>query len=237
MKLYCLSFDNQTDCAKTLLYLLKTPQLNEEFTLPQIEVLETSIHSSHELVSLSQKACPEHRPVFLGRDVRISSDLIRGFAKTHQQSGLVLLCARVPPYLKDLVEQGVISPERILLIGLRGYTSEEIALLRHQGIRSIGLNTFIEEGIAEVAFSVMEALRGWKSVYLSLNLNVVDPVFVPGVDHPEVGGFTSRELLFLLQKLKLVNTIKAFDLVGINPEKDRDGLTAHLGAKLLLALS
>ena len=67
-------------------------------------------------------------------------------------------------------------------------------------------------------------------LYVSLDLDVVDPAFAPGVSHPEPGGFTSRELLALLQGLSV--PIVGADIVELNPTRDSGGMTAGLAAKL-----
>lgn len=67
-------------------------------------------------------------------------------------------------------------------------------------------------------------------VYLSLDMDVVDPAFAPGVSHYEPGGLTSRELISILQNLN-VNMVGA-DLVEFNPTRDPSGITAMLAAKL-----
>lgn len=67
-------------------------------------------------------------------------------------------------------------------------------------------------------------------VYISLDLDVLDPAFAPGVSHHEPGGMTSRELISILQNLK-ANVVGA-DLVELNPTRDPSGITAMLAAKL-----
>ena len=67
-------------------------------------------------------------------------------------------------------------------------------------------------------------------VYVSLDMDAIDPAFAPGVSHHEPGGLTSREVLGILQKLR-PNVVGA-DLVEFNPTRDPSGITAMLGAKL-----
>ena len=71
--------------------------------------------------------------------------------------------------------------------------------------------------------------------YISLDLDVLDPAFAPGVSHLEPGGMSSRALLSMIQKLK-VDIIGA-DIVELNPSRDFNGMTAVLAAKLLKELS
>jgi arginase len=67
-------------------------------------------------------------------------------------------------------------------------------------------------------------------LYLSLDMDAIDPAFAPGVSHHEPGGFTSREILSILQNLKAI--VVGADLVEFNPARDPSGITAMLAAKL-----
>jgi arginase family enzyme len=67
-------------------------------------------------------------------------------------------------------------------------------------------------------------------VYLSLDVDCLDPAYAPGVSHPEPGGLSTRQVLYLLNGLR--GRLVGADLVEINPERDPSGITAALGAKL-----
>jgi len=71
-------------------------------------------------------------------------------------------------------------------------------------------------------------------VYISLDLDALDPAFAPGVSHREPGGLTTREVIHLLQQLQ--GRVVGADLVEYNPSRDVDRLTANLGAKLMKEL-
>lgn len=72
------------------------------------------------------------------------------------------------------------------------------------------------------------------SVYLSFDMDVLDPAFAPGVSHHEPGGFTTREVLRMIQKLDL--NIVGLDLVEYNPNRDLNGITAMTAAKIIKEL-
>lgn len=71
-------------------------------------------------------------------------------------------------------------------------------------------------------------------VYLSFDMDVLDPAFAPGVSHHEPGGFSTREILGIIQSLKL--DIIGCDLVEYNPDRDIQGVTAMVAAKILKEL-
>jgi arginase family enzyme len=69
-------------------------------------------------------------------------------------------------------------------------------------------------------------------LYLSLDLDVLDPAHAPGVSHPEPGGLSTREAISLIQAIP-AGTLVAADLVELNPANDLRDLTARVAAKLL----
>ena len=77
-----------------------------------------------------------------------------------------------------------------------------------------------------------------RELYLSLDIDVVDPIFAPSTGYHEPGGLTSRQLIYLIQRLNMVRTLKAVDLVEINEKKDqeKDMVTVKLGAKIVAEL-
>ena len=72
-------------------------------------------------------------------------------------------------------------------------------------------------------------------MYVSIDIDVIDPSFAPATGYREPGGLTSRELLYLIQRINKVKSLRAVDIVEINPEKDKEYgmITTKLGAKIL----
>ena len=68
-------------------------------------------------------------------------------------------------------------------------------------------------------------------LYLSLDMDCLDPAFAPGVSHHEPGGMTTREVLGIIQNLK--GPLVGADIVEVNPKRDLNGVTAMVAAKLL----
>ena len=79
----------------------------------------------------------------------------------------------------------------------------------------------------------MEMCNKFKRLYLSLDIDVVDPAFAPGVGYLESGGLTSNEILYFVRRLKLLKNLKRFDLVEVIPEKDKNNMTVNLAVRIL----
>jgi len=112
--------------------------------------------------------------------------------------------------------------------------------LTQVGIRT--LNDHQQTQVSKFGVKVID-MRNWSPdidlnlsgpVYLSFDMDVLDPAFAPGVSHHEPGGFTTREVLRMIQKLDL--NIVGLDLVEYNPERDLNGVTAMTAAKIIKEL-
>ena len=112
--------------------------------------------------------------------------------------------------------------------------------LTQVGIRT--LNDHQQTQVSKFGVKVID-MRNWSpdidlnlsgTVYLSFDMDVLDPAFAPGVSHHEPGGFTTREVLRMIQKLDL--NIVGLDLVEYNPDRDLNGVTAMTAAKIIKEL-
>lgn len=108
------------------------------------------------------------------------------------------------------------------------------------GIRTMNIHQ--SEQVKRFGVEVIE-MKDWSNdinfhlegpVYISLDLDVIDPAFAPGISHHEPGGFTSREVISLIQNIK--GNVVGADLVEYNPTRDVSGITGMLAAKLFKEL-
>jgi len=81
----------------------------------------------------------------------------------------------------------------------------------------------------------MEFTKG-KESYVSIDIDVIDPAFAPATGYCEPGGLTSRQFLYIIQRINKIKNLKAVDIVEINPDKDGGEKTVKLGAKILSEL-
>lgn len=132
---------------------------------------------------------------------------------------------------RRLIEEGILDPERMVSIGIKGplNTAEDLDYAQQQGIELVTYDRWKREGFTPVQFLLDKI--GSDPVYLSYDIDCVDPVFAPGTGTPCVGGFTSAEALDLVRQLRGINLIGA-DVVEVLPDRDVAGNTALLAAHI-----
>lgn len=170
-------------------------------------------------------------PVVLGGDHSISEPNIRAVAGRHGPVGLVHFDTHTdtgtevfgveqshgtPMY--RLVRDGHVDPGRYVQIGLRGYWpgETELAWQAEQGIRSFFMRDVRERGVDDVVARTIE-LVGVGPVFVTVDIDVLDPAFAPGTGTPEPGGLTSLELLGALRAVAERLDVVGADLVEIIP--------------------
>jgi len=188
--------------------------------------------------------------LFLGGDHSISYLLVKSFFEVcklrKRESCLIVFDAhpdcmkpidkKIPTHeewLRALVEAGF-PAKNILLVGVRNSWKDEIVFLKENKILFMDVDKLLLD-VEDACDTIMEFASG-KELYVSLDIDVVDPVFAPGTGYCEPGGLTSRQLIYLFKRISKMKNLNAVDLVEINSEKDKNNLTIKLGAKILSEL-
>jgi len=191
-------------------------------------------------------------PVILGGDHSIASADVAGIAR-HRGLGTIsmihfdahadtgedqfgALIGHGTP-MRRLIDNGIVRGDRFLQLGLRGYwpDSKTLDWMRDQGMRSYemteihhrGLNTVLDESFATLT-------DGCDGVFLSVDIDVVDPGMAPGTGTPEPGGMTSRELLESVRRIRLELPVVGIDVVEVAPAFDSADITAILANRVVL---
>lgn len=190
----------------------------------------------------------------LGGDHTIALPLLRSVHRDHGKIAVLHFDAHLDtwdtyfgaPYthgtpFRRASEEGLLDLERCLHMGIRGplYSSRDLEddhLLGFQVIRSDDYET---DGVASIVQRMRRRL-GDAPVYVSVDIDVLDPAHAPGTGTPEAGGLTSRELLNTLRGLVGLNIIGA-DIVEVSPPYDHAEITgiaaAHVAYELLSVLA
>ncbi|MEL6287274.1 MAG: agmatinase [Pseudomonadota bacterium] len=134
------------------------------------------------------------------------------------------------------IEEGLLDPKRVVQIGIRGtqYDGADIEWGRAQGVTIIEIEALFARGIEDVMREAREIV-GSDPVYVSYDIDFVDPAYAPGTGTPEVGGpnsFQAQQVARSLSGLEIVGA----DLVEVSPPFDPSGGTAWLGVSLMFEL-
>jgi len=132
-------------------------------------------------------------------------------------------------YLRRIIEKQ--GSDTITHVGARSYVKEELAFKKEHNVKSIS-NMDIRDGKAVKL--IKDAASVFDKLYVSIDLDVLDPAFAPGVGNPEAVGITSRELYDMICALEDKHIIAA-DIVELCPEFD-NGSTAAIAARLMSAI-
>ncbi len=220
--------------------------LSEEGILPLFDVEETDIANIYQ--KSKQTLQNNTKPLFLGGDHSITLPIVKAFKEIYPENpGIIIFDAHpdaensfMPQGQEDLlcalINQNIIKKANILLVGTRKFSKNELEFIQKNKIRYFSMKEIAAEGIQELSESLMSVAKNFKDLYISIDIDVLDPTFAPGTTYQEPGGLTTRELLFFLHRLKKMHNLSAFDLTEINPTKDINNITSKIGAKILVEL-
>jgi agmatinase len=140
--------------------------------------------------------------------------------------------------VRRLIESGVIAGAAFVQIGLRGYwpPPDVFDWMRSQGMRWYQMEEIEARGLDSVVDeAVAKALDGRDCIYVSIDVDVLDPAYAPGTGTPEPGGLTSRQLLRAVREIVLRANVVGVDVVEVAPAYDGPGsITAEVAHRLVL---
>jgi len=171
-------------------------------------------------------------PIFLGGDHSVTWPLVRGLRRAVGDFAILHFDAHPDCYadfegnpfshaspFARIMEEGLCT--RLVSVGIRTATGHQREQKARHGIEWLEMRE--RRTWPRLSFDV--------PVYVSLDLDVLDPAFAPGVSHHEPGGMSVREVLDVIQAIDA--PIVGADVVELNPSRDLNGVTAMVGAKLV----
>lgn len=126
----------------------------------------------------------------------------------------------------------VLDFHKSVLIGTRAAEPEELENAGKSGLRIINPLDITEFGAQKVAEIIKSRTRGSK-IYISIDLDCLDPAFAPGVSVPSPSGLTSVDIIYLLKSIVSNGSVVGLDIVELSPDYDINGITARLAARIL----
>ncbi len=139
--------------------------------------------------------------------------------------------------MRRLIESGAVLGRNFVQVGLRGYWPpvETFRWMQEQGLRYHFMREIEERGAdAVIAQAIEEALDGPDYVYLSLDIDVIDPGLAPGTGTPEPGGMLTREVLRAIRQIVAAVDLAGMDVVEVSPPYDHAETTAMAGNRAAL---
>ncbi len=189
------------------------------------------------------------RIIAIGGDHTIALPMLRAVARKHGPVALIHFDAHLDTWdtyfsapvthgtiFRRAFEEGLLLEERSIHAGIRGpiYGPNDLIEDRQMGFRTIRATDLPIIGISAAIEAIRERV-GEAPVYLSVDIDVLDPAFAPGTGTPEVGGLASRELLQLLRGLKGLGIVGC-DVVEVAPAYDHAEITALAAATVVFEM-
>ncbi|MGD9276649.1 MAG: arginase family protein [Candidatus Pacearchaeota archaeon] len=220
------------------------------FDLEEIHLDNFNLELTNKLIYKNSYEAYEDKPktIFLGGDHSISYSLVKSLydycRKEEKEPCLIvfdahpdLMPAMNEPtheeWLRKLIDEGF-PAKNILLVGVRNSDREEIKFMNEKKIQKISVNSIIED-IQNIADTITEFANS-RETYVSIDIDVTDPAFAPATGYSEPGGISSRDFIYLIQRINKIKNLKGVDIVEINPTKKGGEETVKLGAKILSEL-
>ena len=209
-----------------------------------IEEAISSIHKSYD--QLSERA---KKIVTIGGDHTITLPILRSLKAKHGAISVVHFDAHLDTWdsyfgadythgttFRRASEEGLLDPEGCMHIGIRGplYAAKDLSDDKALGFQIFSSVEFQDLGV-NAAIEKMKARVGKRPVYISIDIDVLDPAHAPGTGTPEAGGLTSRELLSVLRATAGMNVIGA-DIVEVAPAYDHAQITGIAASHVMYEL-
>ena len=214
-----------------------------------IEEAIVSIEKSHR--DLSEKV---KKIVTIGGDHTITLPILRSLYKQHGRISVIHFDAHLDTWdsyfgadythgttFRRASEEGLLDPEGCMHIGIRGplYSAKDLVNDNAVGFQIFSSIEFQDLGVQEAIKKMISRVSN-RPVYVSIDIDVLDPAHAPGTGTPEAGGLTSRELLALIRSTAGLNIVGA-DVVEVAPAYDFSQITgivaSHVLYELICALS
>jgi len=214
----------------------------QKLDLEEIHVDNFNVEESGKLIyeNCLEEFEKQDKVIFIGGDHSISFPILKAFNKVFNNTFLIVLDAHADcmepmkeptheEWLRAIIENGF-NPKNIILIGARKIEEAEKEFLDKKGVKYYSEI----ESIENFADMVTEKANK-RDVYVSIDIDVLDPAFAPGVNCPELVGLNSREFFYLLKRIFHISTLRAFDIVEVVPSIDEkyDYRTVKTASKII----
>ncbi len=188
-------------------------------------------------------------PLFLGGDHSVTIPLSKAFAKHYYPEPVGMIHLDAHNDLMDIyqgknwshacpqrrfIEQKNARSENLFLVGIREFEAEELDYLKeHPEIGLVTAHSYYRDGHETVIDRMISAMHGLQAIYLSIDIDILDPAYAPGTGTPQAGGFSTRELIELVRDILSTLPVKAIDIVEVAPPLDYLNITSRAALKVI----
>jgi len=185
--------------------------------------------------------------IFVGGDHSITYSLFKGFVSNKKKGkvGLVIFDAHPDcvndftheDFLRVLIEEKIVKPKNVLIIGLRKIDPIEQEFLNKYNIKRVLMKSLKNEYFfGRCVREIIDFVSNLESWYLSIDIDVLDPKYAPGTGYLEENGMALKDLLLIIEELSKVKNLGRIDIVEVNPLKDLEGKTVCCAREILRVL-
>lgn len=185
----------------------------------------------------------------LGGDHSIAIPVHRAFSqKASEKIGLIFIDAHTDlsdrfqgsPYsngcpLRRTMETEHFSPEHTILVGTRCYESAGLQFIQEHNMLAYPAYVVAERGMIKIASEIVKKFKDLSNVYLSIDIDALDPAFAPGTGIPDAGGLSTRDLITLIRALDPLSVVGA-DLVEVAPPLDSNDITSFAALRIIMEI-
>jgi agmatinase len=244
-------------CSKAPDKIREVSQIREVYgikrvALPQVCKLNKNIYDmgnikKSELTKNVKKLLDHNKiPVVIGGDHSITASVLKAYESRYKKNQISLVyfdahpdfvCSPTSYYgsvVCDVSAYKIIDIQKSIGVGIRAIESEEIINMQLYNFKIIYAVKIPEKGIVNIMKEIKKTIG--KNIYISIDMDVIDPAFAPGVSTPVPAGLTSNEFLYILKQLTMEYNVVGFDICEVCPAYDINDSTSHLASRLIIEM-
>ncbi len=206
-------------------------------------------HDLPKLAAVYRGLFPTTFPVTLGGDHSVVIPIVHALSELAPGPiGLLVIDAHTDlsetfqgsPYsngcpLRRALELPKFSPLQTVLVGVRCFEVAALNFVREQKLRTIGPGELETRGVDAVAAELLDRFAGFSQLYLSIDIDALDPAYAPGTGIPDAGGLSPRQVITLIRRLTPLPFVGA-DLVEVAPPLDHGEITSFAALKIIMEI-
>jgi formiminoglutamase len=249
MKIICIPFSQGSlgkneGCEWAPKAIVEQSKIEKGISIP---IHKSDIVANEELIfTCAKEAFEKGIPLFIGGDHSITYSTYKAFAEKFgkEKSGLIIFDAHVdcsvmfrPVSHEDLnvalIEEKHLFPHNLLIVGTRKIYDEEKPFLEKKRIQTVDCSAVMND-LQSVKKAIETFCKKLEHLYVSVDIDVLDPSLAPGTGYTVENGMGKKELFELLETPFNMKKVQGVDVVEVNPEKDVEEKTVNIASEIVI---